>query len=37
MEKILDFYKMNFKSAIDIDNIEDLNFAVSVTKIKSFK
>lgn len=31
------FYKMNFKSAIDIDNIEDLNFAVSVTKIKSFK
>ena len=31
------FYKMNFKSAIDIDNIEDLNFAVRVTKIKFFK
>lgn len=28
------FYKMNFKSAIDIDNMEDLNFAISIIKVK---
>lgn len=31
------FYKMNFKSAIDIDNLEDLNFAISIIKVKFFK
>ena len=31
------FYKMNFKSAIDIDNIEDLNFANNIIQVKFFR
>lgn len=31
------FYKLNFKSAVDIDDMEDLNFAINISKVKFYR